>query len=141
MKKSCPCYSEKPYAECCKPYHDGSPPVNALALMRSRYAAYALHLAGYIIKTTHPDNPAYFSKKAEWKQDILHFSQNTKFTGLTIHEFIDGENEAYVTFTAHLQQGGKDASFTEKSRFLKVQGRWLYRDGTMISGVKKIVST
>lgn len=94
--------------------------------MRSRYAAYALHLADYIIDTTHPENPSYSNKRAEWRKEILQFSQTTSFEGLKILEFIDGEKTATVTFTASLKQGGRDTTFTEKSQFAKVNGHWLY---------------
>ena len=92
--------------------------------MRSRYSAYAKGLASYIVATTHPSSPA--SNLAS----ILQFCQETKFQGLKIVEFIDGENTAYVTFIATLKQGGHDASFKEKSLFKKVNGRWLYLSGT-----------
>ncbi len=128
----CPCHSQKLYRDCCERYHKGEPPENALALMRSRYAAYALGLVDYIIATTHPKNSHYLEDHTKWKEEILRFSQATHFEGLTIHEFVDDAQTAYVTFTAILKQKGNDASFTEKSRFEKVDGRWLYRDGQMI---------
>jgi SEC-C motif-containing protein len=114
---------------CCEPYHKGALPENALLLMRSRYAAYARHRPDYIIATTHPTNPAYTTDTARWKQDILAFSKATRFLGLTIHAFLDGSKEAFVVFTAQLEQKGLDASFTEKSRFLKESESWFYVDG------------
>ena len=89
-----------------------------------------MHLADYIIDTTHPQNPQYQQDRAAWSKQILKFSQTTRFQKLEIIEFLNGELQAYVTFRANLTQGGKDASFIEKSRFLKVDGRWLYVDGT-----------
>lgn len=128
MKKIdlCPCHSGKKYPDCCKKYHEGTLPENALALMRSRYSAYALHLAEYIMNTTHPENPSYSTQRMQWKKQILQFSSETLFEGLKIQEFIDGEKMATVTFTAYLKQGSKDVTFTEKSQFVKVNGRWLY---------------
>lgn len=124
----CPCHSGKPYEECCKPLHQGKAAVNALLLMRSRYAAYALGLADYIIRTTHPTNLHYSNDLATWKKDILHFSRETRFIGLTIHDWVHGEREASVTFTAHLSQKNQDVSFTEKSRFVKEAGAWYYQN-------------
>jgi SEC-C motif-containing protein len=115
----CPCHSGKPYASCCKPYHEGQPAPDALALMRSRYAAYALSLADYIIETTASDIAAS-------KEEILSFSSHTSFENLLIREFIDGKKIAFVTFTAILKQKGQDVSFTEKSRFIERDGRWYY---------------
>jgi len=131
----CPCHSGKKYQDCCQPYHMGNLPENALALMRSRYSAYALHLADYIMQTTHPHNNGYLSDRQRWKREILSHYKKTDFYDLKIMNFIDGLNEAYVTFTAHLRQGNQDVSFTEKSRFLKVNGHWLYESGEIIRDV------
>ena len=124
----CPCCSDKKYKECCSPYHskEASPP-NALALMRSRYSAYALQLADYIIETTHPDNPSAIPEKDKWKQDILNFSQNTDFKKLEIIRFNHGSQTAYVTFVAHLQRDQGYATLCEKSHFEKIDEKWLYR--------------
>lgn len=124
--KLCPCCSGKDYSTCCKPLHIGQPPENALALMRSRYSAYAKQLARYIIDTTHRENLHYKQNRQEWIQDIVLFCRNTKFEGLEIVEFIDGAEEAYVTFIAHLEQNKIKSAMQEKSIFKKEQGRWLY---------------
>jgi len=97
--------------------------------MRSRYSAYSLHLADYILKTTHPNNIDYTDETLLWKQSILEFCQNTKFLGLNINEFIDSETVAYVTFEARLDSG----ILKEKSQFLKVDGKWLYESGDFTS--------
>lgn len=122
---SCPCHSGKKYKQCCHPYHKGILPATALLLMRSRYSAYALGLADYIIRTTHPDNADFTDDTAAWRESILEFSRSARFKGLTIIEFINGENEAFVTFEAIFEDG----SFIEKSRFLKENGQWLYESG------------
>ena len=83
----CPCKSQKNYEECCKHYHIGGNPPTALALMRSRYSAYSLGLADYIIKTTHPNHPEFNQKPWEWRDDILHFSKATEFIDLEILAF------------------------------------------------------
>lgn len=134
-EKKCLCHSGMPYKDCCGPYHTGKPPENALKLMRSRYSAYALGLADYIIQTTHKDNPSYTKDLKKWKKGVLDFSKETLFEGLEISEFIDGEKEAYVTFTAYLKEGDKNVSFTEKSHFLKVDGRWLYESGQVAHAI------
>lgn len=125
----CPCGSGENYLSCCSRYHKGMLPENALALMKSRYAAYAMQQADYIIKTTHPANPLYMQDVKAWKMHILQFSRSTEFRKLEILDFIDGDIEAFVTFTAHLIQNGQDVSFTEKSRFQKIGKQWLYKEG------------
>lgn len=126
MSKACPCFSGKLYADCCQPFHSGEWPGTALQLMRSRYSAYALQIAGYIMETTHPSNPGFMTHKAEWARQIRQFGENTQFEGLHILH----TEEAYVTFKAFLKQRGRDASFTEKSYFEKIDGRWLYHSGS-----------
>lgn len=129
----CPCKSEKDYADCCKPFHQGRLPDTALQLMRSRYSAYALCLTDYIIHTTHPNNPAFQHNKVEWAQSISEFCLNTEFKNLEILNFEEKGSFATVTFVAHLVQGAKDVSFTEKSFFEKLNGKWLYLKGEFIS--------
>src|ERR1700733_8837119 len=98
----CPCHSGKPYQECCSPYHQGDSPPNALALMRSRYSAYALHKVDYIIVTTHPDHPDAALPISQKKKQIEAFSKETLFKGLDIIEFEDRFPYSTVTFCAHL---------------------------------------
>jgi SEC-C motif-containing protein len=102
---------------------------DALALMRSRYSAYELNLPEYIMDTTHPEHPEYTVDRTRWKGDLETFSKHTSFDRLKILEFTDGEETATVSFTAYLRQADKDASFTEKSTFAKVDGKWFYKSG------------
>ena len=118
----CPCHSGKLYIECCAPYHQGENPPTPLALMRSRYSAYALSEINYIIATTHPDNPDSTLPISQRKQKIKNFCKNTQFKGL---EILSAEGFT-VTFRAILMQGGRDSSFTEKSEFAQINGRWFY---------------
>lgn len=122
MNMNCPCHSGSSYETCCKPFHSGEPAPTPLALMRSRYSAYALNLADYIMETTDPDGPMFEKNRDAWRNHLLEFSENTTFTGLKI----DDSAQDTVTFTALLQSGNKDASFTEKSLFVNKNGRWLY---------------
>lgn len=114
----CPCCSGKSYSECCKAYHDGLPAPTALALMRSRYSAYALGKADYIMQTTHPRSPYYEKNRARWKMGILEFCERMQFLKLEILAY----GEDWVHFIAHL--GLTDLN--EKSQFEKVDGKWLY---------------
>lgn len=127
----CPCGTGNTYETCCKPFHQGQLPDNALKLMRSRYSAYALCLPKYIISTTHPANSQYCHDLDQWSQEISEFSEHTEFKKLEIIDFQDGEQFATVTFVAHLVQNKKDASFREKSSFEKIKGKWLYLAGQL----------
>lgn len=132
MKKKtifCPCGTGKEYAQCCKVFHLGILPENAMLLMRSRYSAYALGNVNYIIDTTHPKNVHYLNDKTTWKKSIFQFSNTTSFNRLEVHEFSEEGNFATVSFTASISQEGQDVSFTEKSLFEKVEFKWLYLSG------------
>jgi len=125
----CPCGSRSKYKKCCAVYHKGAVPKTALLLMKSRYSAYAINNANYIMNTTHPNNSDYSTNIEEWKKSIELFSQTTEFLKLEVLEFINGESEAFVTFNAKLSSG----EMLEKSRFLKEENRWFYESGEIKS--------
>ncbi len=127
--RACPCGSKLAYQDCCQILHKGGIAPGALSLMRSRYSAYALGLADYIMATTHPNNPSYESSERDWRKKILAFSRTTSFVRLEILDVQEGAQRGSVTFIAHLLQGGEDVSFQELSTFEKVDGRWLYLQG------------
>ncbi len=131
----CPCCSKKEYDNCCKPFHEGVIPENALQLMRSRYAAYVLNNPNYIITTTHPASLQYSTDQFSWKRRISQFSKNSSFHKLEVLDFKENETMAAVTFTAYLSQQSHDATFTERSYFEKINNRWLYLGGKLAQGV------
>lgn len=108
-------------------------PESAEKLMRSRFSAYAVGDADYIIDTTHPANPGYTTERASWKEDITRFCTLTQFVALEVLATANGasDDEAFVEFRATLTQLGKDASFTERSKFVRENGRWLYVAGVL----------
>lgn len=126
MSGQCPCGSDRLYSECCKIFHEGMLAPNAALLMRSRYSAYACNLPDYIIATTHPESPHFKQDRATWTKEIEEFCRNTEFQSLEMIEFVDGNEIAYVTFIAYLQQQEQDFQLKEKSLFEKLDGKWLY---------------
>ena len=134
VNKTCPCGSGKKYKKCCMVFHNGAKPNTALELMKSRYCAFAVNDAKYIIKTTHTQNLDFTDNIDSWKRSILEFSKNTNFEALSIISFDTiTQNEAYVTFHAKLSSGSNDISFTEKSKFLKEDNMWKYHSGEIKS--------
>jgi len=119
----CPCGSKKKYKECCFKYHKGANPKNALILMKSRFSAYVVGDANYIIKTTHKSSPHYEKDRLKWIKEIKEFSKSD-FKKLEIIEFTENENEAFVEFKAYID----DYIMHEKSRFIK-EDIWYYVDG------------
>jgi len=121
----CPCRKKSEattYADCCEPFHRGQQPATtAETLMRSRYSAFALKNAEYLLATWHPSTrPARidFAPGEEWVQLRV----------LAAHE--DGD-EAKVEFIARWRRGGSIDSLREVSRFVREGGRWLYVEGTL----------
>jgi len=81
-KCQCLCHSGKKYKKCCQLFQKGANPSNAMLLMRSRYSAFALKLADYIMATTYPENLDYTNDILEWENSILSFSNSASFIGL-----------------------------------------------------------
>jgi len=123
MPKSepCLCGSGKPAPACCSLFHDGTAAPTAEALMRSRYVAYALGLAPYLLATWHPS-----TRPAELNLD----EDPSRWLGLTIkrHEQRD-DDHAIVEFIARYKVGGRAYRLYETSRFVREDGRWFYIDG------------
>ena len=88
--------------------------------MKSRYSAFAVGDMRYIVKTS------TFQKDFD---DLKAFSSSCRFEKLDILEFIDGNDEAFVTFRATISCSGADNSFAEKSKFIKIDNRWFYDSG------------
>jgi SEC-C motif domain protein len=130
----CPCCSGKSYRNCCSVYHQGKEAETALALMCSRYSAYALNNVDYIVRTTHPRHPAIVQNLQKWKEEILKFCMNTDFEKLEVLDSKEMPDRATVVFIAHLRQNDVDTSFTERSFFSKVGGRWVYVNGDVFAG-------
>lgn len=118
----CPCGSKTKYKKCCRPYHRGKKAPDALTLMKTRYSAYAMGEADYIIQTTHPEHPDFTSDRERWRREILAFSHGTEFKGLEILASRTDGARAVVHFIARLDSG----DMQECSHFLLEEGRWLY---------------
>jgi len=97
--------------------------------MRSRYCAYAMGLVDYILQTTDPAGPAFEHDTEAWRDQVQRFCAQTTFGGLTIQEQHETGDRGSVTFDATLSQQRQDVSFSERSQFTKVDGRWLYHGG------------
>ena len=80
--QACPCCSALPYRDCCLPPHLGRPAADALALMRSRYAAYVLQLTDYIVATTVPAQQRLLDAAA-----IAAWSRESQWLGLEVFDW------------------------------------------------------
>ena len=132
LNAPCPCHSGKKYKKCCKIYHDKKAfAKDAALLMRSRYSAFALQRADYIIQTTHSSNPDFITDTDAWRKSIENFCKQTLFENLQIIDSLQNGTTATVHFFAKLSVAASDASFSEISEFVKEDGRWYYVSGTI----------
>lgn len=120
-KMNCYCCSEIYYSNCCEPYINNKKTApTALALMRSRYSAYAVQNADYLIETT-----AAATRKFHQKNDILNWASQNQWLKLEILN----HSENTVEFKAYyLDESLKMQIHHEKSRFIFNDGKWFYLD-------------
>ena len=130
----CPCGRDAKLKRCCGRAHEGLP-VAPPDLVRARYTAYVLGKVRFIIDTTHPSAPHFREDRSAWRAELQDYCRRASFTGLEIHaqDVDEARGEAHVTFSVALRLDGEDASFGERSRFLREGNRWLYVDGELDS--------
>lgn len=123
----CPCGSGAAYDDCCAPRHDGRRPAETPeALMRSRYAAFAVADGRYLVATRVAGAGA-----DENAEELSRWARSVTWLGLSVREAAGGTSpdEGFVAFTARYLEGDLLVSLSERSRFVRRDGRWLYVDG------------
>lgn len=121
-ESNCYCESEKSFENCCGKFIKGAEnPTTSEELMRSRYSAYVLANAAYIIHTTHPKTRYLYSKKA-----ILKWAKENNWQNL---EVIKTETNTVVFKACFKDETGKEHIHFEKSIFEKLGGKWYYVSG------------
>lgn len=120
--KLCYCGSNFVFQDCCQKYIEGKEKApTALALMKSRYSAYATHQVDYLWDTTHSSQRKFYSKA-----DILNWATANEWQKLEI--IVATENT--VEFKAYFWDENKQPQIHhEFSTFKEVNGRWFYVDG------------
>jgi SEC-C motif-containing protein len=118
---ACPCGRGPAYAACCGRWHAGVPAPDAESLMRSRYSAFVRGDAAYLRATWHPEH----------LPRELRLDPDTQWLGLEVRDHQrTGPDTAEVEFVARSRRaGGRAHRLHERSRFVRVDGRWLYTDG------------
>lgn len=130
----CPCGSGETYGGCCGRYHAPFAQTGQLrapspeALMRSRFTAFALGLADYLLASWHPSTrPASLEldQQLRWyRLDILSRAGGP-FDSVGTVEFA-----AYYRSVPGLPENQRVHGVqTEVSRFTKEKGVWYYLDG------------
>lgn len=122
---NCPCLSGEQYGDCCGRFHRGDADApTAEQLMRSRYSAFVLQDAPYLLRTWHPDTrPAELEldPAVQWRRlDIVSTSRGGPL-----------DSEGTVEFKAYFRHDGERGIHHETSRFLRVDRRWYYLDAVV----------
>lgn len=128
MSRLCPCSSKQTYDKCCEPYLLGKKyPDTPEKLMRSRFTAYAMYRADYLMATT-----AEKEREALDPAELSRYCRSVKCIALKILKTDGGgaqEERGTVLFHASLQVNGKRVLHRELSQFVRENGRWVYVDG------------
>jgi SEC-C motif-containing protein len=115
----CPCGLGEDYDSCCGRLHAGGQAPTAESLMRSRYSAFALADAGYLLRTWHPSR----------RPPALSLDPAIQWTRLAVLETHDGglfDTTGTVQFRAIYHQHGKRHVLAETSMFVRQEGHWTY---------------
>jgi SEC-C motif-containing protein len=118
----CPCLSGLTYDDCCGRLHAGlATAQTAEQLMRSRYSAFAVGDAVYLLQTWHPTtrpSSLELDDRRWYRLDVLATRAGSPF-----------ETEGVVEFEAFYRTSGGAGSQHETSRFAREGGLWFYVDG------------
>jgi SEC-C motif-containing protein len=99
--------------------HGGQAAATAEQLMRSRYCAFVVRDAAYLLRTW-----SVVTRPAR-----VRFDEDVEWTGLEILGSTGGSafhSEGTVEFRAHFVVDGQPGDQYENSRFAREDGRWVY---------------
>jgi SEC-C motif domain protein len=119
MAETCPCGLDASYDNCCGRLHRGAAAATAEQLMRSRYVAFVVHDAAYLLRTWAAAN----------RPQHLDFEDNLEWTALDILTAVGGSafhTEGTVEFRAHYLADGTPGDQQENSKFHRENGQWVY---------------
>ncbi|MDJ0393134.1 YchJ family metal-binding protein [Rhodococcus sp. G-MC3] len=123
MIKACPCLRGEQFENCCKPFLRGDAlPPTAEHLMRSRFSAFSVGDADYLLRTWYPSTApgtVELDPTQRWYRLDIHAAQ---LGGLM-------DTTGKVEFSAFYTHPDGNGVLREASRFVKEDRRWLYVDG------------
>jgi SEC-C motif-containing protein len=133
--RDCPCHSGLRYNACCAPFHEGAREApTPEALMRSRYAAFALGLGEYLVRTLASTHPDLGTPREELARALGRARAQQRFVGLRILSATTSPagDEGEVLFYARIFERGADRSFAERSTFVREADAWRYAAGEIV---------
>lgn len=131
---ACACGSGRPYAICCRPWHQGGEPPEPVALVRSRFAAYALGQWAYLWRTLDRDHVERTGDEASFVARLAEGSRGLVFKKLLIIASAprDDSGRAHVLFHADIRAERRQIGFAEHSRFRHDGVGWRYESGDVL---------
>lgn len=129
----CACHSGRTYDACCAPYHRGVREApDPVALMRSRYAAFAMGEAEYLVRTLHEDHADRRLPRADLLRSLRSARERLRYPSLAILDRRVADDTGEVLFCAGLFESGRDQSFVELSDFAHDGTGWRYVSGILV---------
>ncbi len=95
--------------------------------MRSRYSAYVLGDAAYLLRSWHPDT----------RPAAIEPEPGLRWTGLEVVGSTGGglfDTEGVVEFRAGYVENGRPGRMRERSHFVRHDGAWVYRGAIPVRG-------
>ncbi|WP_028118113.1 YchJ family protein [Ferrimonas senticii] len=121
----CPCGSQTDYSLCCQPLHLGVAHAETpKQLMASRYCAFVMDQADYLLATHHPDFRGDLTR-----EELSESAQTTAWHCLQIVDATVTGDVGEVEFKAWYREDKRLQALHERSRFSREDGLWYYRDG------------
>jgi SEC-C motif domain protein len=131
--RSCPCHSGNAFEACCAPYLRGETEApDPVALMRSRYSAYALGEAEHLWRTLHEDHEGRAEAREIALRSVRGARSPLRYAGLAILDQRKKGRSAEVLFHATITERGQDRSFVELSDFSHDGKGWRYLSGVTV---------
>ncbi|WP_347876223.1 YchJ family protein [Arthrobacter agilis] len=90
--------------------------------MRSRFSAFALGLERYLLDSWDPST----------RPDTVDLDGDVEWRRLQIVDTVlggDCDDAGVVEYRASFRRAGRSGLLQERSRFVRVEGRWMYVDG------------
>lgn len=105
-----------------------------MALMRSRFAAFALGNVDHLWRTLHPEHPDRQRDEEIVRRELAEAAASNRYQRLTILDKRLGavDEESRVLFHAMVFAGRDDVSFVEESVFRHDGTGWRYVSGEML---------
>lgn len=125
VARRCPCGSGHGLGNCCGPLLQGvTDAPTAERLMRSRFSAFALGDVEYLLASWHPRT----------RPDRIDLDPKQRWLFLDVLETESGgllDTDGVVEFRAHYRDASGRGELHERSRFVRVDRRWVYLDGAL----------